>query len=57
MSRLQTKIQTEIATSLLNLKSDPALAAKIARLRAELSRLELVQQEPTCGSQEITRAN
>ena len=43
MNRLQKKLQTEISLLLVKLKSDPALADKLARLQAELARLELAQ--------------
>ena len=46
MNRLQKKIQTEIALLQVKMKSEPAVADKLARLQAELARLELVQQEP-----------
>ncbi|NYT47610.1 MAG: hypothetical protein H0A75_08725 [Candidatus Methanofishera endochildressiae] len=36
MSRLQRSIQAEIASLVVKLKSDPAVADKLARLQAEL---------------------
>lgn len=43
MSRLQRSIQAEIASLVVKLKSDPAVADKLARLQAELARLELTR--------------
>ena len=44
MNRLQQSIKTEIASLLVKLKSNPALADKLARLQAELARQALVKQ-------------
>ena len=49
MNRLQRSIKTEIAALLVKIKSDPAVADKLARLQAELARLERVQHGATWG--------
>ena len=45
MNRLQLKIQNEIDLVLHRLKSEPALADKLARLQAELARARLRSAE------------
>lgn len=55
MSRLHRKLQTEIALLLVRLKSDPALADKVARLQAELTRLEMGRKNLVSDYPEMTQ--
>lgn len=55
MSRLHRKLQTEIALLLVRLKSDPALADKVAQLQAELTRLEMGRKNLVSDYPEMTQ--
>ena len=55
MSRLHRKLQTEIALLLVKLKSDPAQADKVARLQAELTRLEMGRKNLVSDYPEMTQ--
>ena len=54
MSRLQRRLQAEIT---LLMTSNPTKTDKLARMQAELARLELSQRPPSGNKQELAQAH